>query len=376
MRARVIVLSGWLWLSSLVPAQEAPASVHALAASATLSGYVSSGYHFGPDGGSDPFALAPTHRDAFSLDVVGLSLQRPLDEWLFDAGFRIDLWLGPDASLLNSGITGNTVELRQAHFDLRMPIADPRDAGGPYSLDLRLGVFDSPLGYESLDRNDNPHYTHSWGFTIEPTLHTGLLAMYPGVDALENGESDYLFSLGVANTIDPRINGAPENVDRKSLLAGLTWLLPESFGPLRGTAFSAGYVNGKARTGAETVQNLYLALGLPLPSDRWTLSLVYDTRMPEGAGEDDSVLGVYLGHRLNDKLSLNLRGEIFRDGDKLFASEGGAEQTDGHSLTATLDYRLWDNVISRLEYRWDHTDQPVNGRDNTQAFHVNLIYEF
>jgi hypothetical protein len=98
--------------------------------------------------------------------------------------------------------------------------------------------------------------------------------------------------------------------------------------------------------------------------------------MPEGAGEDDSVLGVYLGHRLNDKLSLNLRGEIFRDGDKLFASESGAEQTDGHSLTATLDYRLWDNVISRLEYRWDHTDLPVNGRDNTQALHLNLIYEF
>ena len=376
MRARIVILFGWLSFSALLHAQEAAAGANALAASTTLSGYVSTSYHFGPDGGNDPYALAPANRNAFSLDVIGLSIRRPLDEWLFDTGFRVDLWLGPDASLLDSGASASTVELRQAYIDLRVPIADPREAGGARSLDLRLGVFDSPLGYESLDRNLNPHYTHSWGFTIEPTLHTGLLAMYPGVDALENGESDYLFSFGVANTIDPRINATAQNEDRKTFLAGLTWLLPDSFGPLDGTAFSAGYVNGRARTGAKTDQNLYLGVGLPLPSDRWSLGLVYDARILDGAGNDDSVFGAYLGHRLNDKLSLNLRGEIFQDGAKLFNSESGAEQTDGHGLTATLDYRLWENVTSRLEYRWDHTDSLVNGRHDSQALHLNLIYEF
>ena len=400
MRARIVIFFGWLWFSSVIHAQEAAAGANTLAASTTLSGYVSTSYHFGPDGGNDPYALAPANRNAFSLDVVGLSLRRPLDEWLFDTGFRIDLWLGPDASNLgtgndqNSGAIGsanpalgtphthtvgtssNTVELRQAYIDLRVPIADPREAGGARSLDLRLGVFDSPLGYESLDRNQNPHYTHSWGFTIEPTVHTGLLAMYPGVDALENGESDYLLSLGVANTIDPRINATAQNEDRKTFLSGLTWLLPDSFGRLGGTAFSAGYMNGRARTGAETVQNLYLGVGLPLPSDRWSLGLVYDARILDGAANDDSVFGAYLGHRLNDKLSLNLRGEIFHDGAKLFNSESATEQTDGHGLTATLDYKLWENVTSRLEYRWDHTDSLVNGRHNTQALHLNLIYEF
>ena len=375
-RAQIIFLFSWVCFSSFVHAQEAPAGANALAASTTLSGYVSTSYHFGPDGGSDPYALAPSNRNAFSLDIVGLSLRRPLDEWLFDTGFRIDMWLGPDASLLDSGASANTVEVRQAYIDLRVPVADPREAGEARSLDLRLGVFDSPLGYESLDRNQNPHYTHSWGFTIEPTLHTGLLAMYPGVDALENGESDFLFSLGVANTVDPRINGVAENVNRKTLLAGLTCLLSNSFGPLGGAAFSAGYVNGRARSGAETIQNLYLGLGLPLPSDRWSLGLVYDARVLDGAGNDDSVFGAYLGHRLNDKLSLNLRGEIFQDGAKLFNSESGVEQTDGHGLTATLDYKLWKNVTSRLEYRWDHTDSPVNGRHNAQALHLNLIYEF
>jgi len=98
--------------------------------------------------------------------------------------------------------------------------------------------------------------------------------------------------------------------------------------------------------------------------------------MLKGAGNDDSVFGVYLGRRLNERLWLNLRGEIFRDGDRLFSAESSAEQTDGHGLTATLDYQLWENVISRLEYRWDHYDSSVNGRENAQALHLNLIYEF
>ena len=106
------------------------------------------------------------------------------------------------------------------------------------------------------------------------------------------------------------------------------------------------------------------------------MGLVYDARILDGAGNDDTVFGAYLGHRLNDKFSLNLRGELFRDGAKLFSSESGAEQSDGHGLTATLNYKLWENVTARLEYRWDHTDLLVNNRKNSQALHLNLIYEF
>ncbi len=357
-------------------AQEAAAGAEVLTASTTLSGYVSSAYHVGSESGAYPFTFAPANHNSFSLDVVGLSFRKPLDEWLFDSGFRVDLWAGPDAPTLRTSATGDEVELRQAFLDLRIPIADPRAAGSARSVDLRIGAFDSPLGYESLDRHINPHYTHSLGFTIEPTLHTGLLAMYPGGDALENGESDYLLSLGVANSVDPRINGAPANYDRKSFLAGLTWLLPEGFGILSGTAFSAGYVNGRERTGTMPIQNLYLAAGLPLPSETWSLAFTYDARMLSGRGNDDSVLGVYLGHQVSEKLKLNVRGELFQEGSKLFSAESATEQSDGYSLTTTAEYLLWENVISRVEYRWDHTDLRVNGRENTQSWHFNVIYQF
>jgi len=50
-------------------------------------------------------------------------------------------------------------------------------------------------------------------------------------------------------------------------------------------------------------------------------------------------------------------------------------------LTATLDYALWKNVISRLEYRWDHdlTDQKRFGagtKDNDHLLALNVIYKF
>ena len=366
----------FLCFSRLSPAQEAPAPAEVHSASVSLSGYISSSLNVGSGSGSYPFALSPKKRNSFSLDVVALSLRQPLDEWLFDSGFRLDLWLGPDASLLETG-NDDTVHIRQAFFDLRIPLFDPRVTGSAQSIDLRFGVFDSPLGYESLDRNStNPHHTRSWGFTIGPTVHTGLLAMYPGVDALVNGESNFLFSLGIANSIDPLINGVPADPNRKTLLSGVSWLVPDSFGLLSGTAFSAGYINGRTLSGADTVQNLYLAAGLPVISPKWGFALTYDSRIMYDKGNDDSVWGAYMKYQLSNKASLNLRGEIFQEGSRLFSSESAAEQSDGYSLTSTLDYHLSENVFSRAEWRWDHTEARVNESHDTQSWHLSLIYEF
>ena len=364
-------------------AQDAAVSAPALAASATLSGYVSTGYRWGPSTGNFAYGLSGTtsRANAFSLDVVALSLHRPMENWLLDSGYRVDLWLGPDASDLETGSTSNSAELRQAYLDLRFPLVNPLTDGETTSLDLRIGTFNSIVGFESPDHNANAHYTRSWGYTIQPTVHTGLLAFFPGtgrpgVDPLYEWDSRYQIALGVANTNDPRINGTPANADRKTLLAGFMWELPEALGPLGGSRFSLGYVNGRARTGSDPIQNLYLGLGLLPNSEKWNLSLTHDSRILPGAGNDDSVFGLYVGRTLSDDLTLSARAEIYQEGAKLYSGESAAEQTDGQSLTLTLNYKIWENVISRLESRWDNTDEPVNGRYNNQGFHLNFIYEF
>ncbi len=379
---RGLILFGLL-LSGSARAQDAAESAPALAASASLSGYVSTGYRWGPGTGNFAYGLSGTtsRANAFSLDVMALSLHRPMENWILDSGYRVDLWLGPDASDLDTGSTSSSAELRQAYLDLRFPLVNLLTAGETTSLDLRIGTFNSIVGFESPDHNANAHYTRSWGYTIQPTVHTGLLALFPGtgrpgVDALYEWDSRYQIALGVANTNDPRINGSPANTDRKTLLAGFMWELPEALGPLEGSRFSLGYVNGRARTGSDPIQNLYLGLGLLPNSEKWNLSLTHDSRILPGAGNDDSVFGLYVGRQLSDDLTLSARAEIYQEGAKLYSGESAAEQTDGQGLTLTLNYKIWDNVISRLEYRWDNTDEPVNGRHNNQGFHLNFIYEF
>jgi hypothetical protein len=379
---RGLILFGLL-LSGSARAQVAAKTAPALAASATLSGYVSTGYRWGPGTGNFAYGLSGTtsRANAFSLDVVALSLHRPMENWILDSGYRVDLWLGPDASDLDTGSTSNSAELRQAYLDLRFPLVNPLTAGETTSLDLRIGTFNSIVGFESPDHNANVHYTRSWGYTIQPTVHTGIIAFFPGtgrpgVDALYEWDSRYQIALGVANTNDPRINGSPANADRKTLLAGFMWELPEALGPLEGSRFSLGYVNGRARTGSDPIQNLFLGLGLLPNSEKWNLSLTHDSRILPGAGNDDSVFGLYVGRQLSDDLTLSARAEIYQEGSKLYSGESAAEQTDGQGLTLTLNYKIWDNVISRLEYRWDNTDEPVNGRHNNQGFHLNFIYEF
>jgi hypothetical protein len=54
-------------------------------------------------------------------------------------------------------------------------------------------------------------------------------------------------------------------------------------------------------------------------------------------------------------------------------------------LTATAQYNLWANVISRLELRWDHAEhnQPFGANDagapyrgNDFLVALNVIYQF
>jgi hypothetical protein len=372
-----------LLLNGSTQAQDAAEAAPALAASATLSGYVSTGYRWGPGTGNFAYGLSGTtsRANAFSLDVVALSLHRPMENWILDSGYRVDLWLGPDASDLDTGSSTSSAELRQAYLDLRFPLVNPLTAGETTSLDLRIGTFNSIVGFESPDHNANAHYTRSWGYSIQPTVHTGLLAFFPGtgrpgVDPLYEWDSRYQIAFGVANTNDPRINSSPANADRKTLLAGFMWELPDALGPLGGSRFSLGYVNGRARTGSDPIQNLSLGLGLLPKYEKWNLSLTHDSRILPGTGNDDSVFGLYVGHTLSDDLSLSARAEIYQEGAKLYSGGSATEQTDGQGLTLTLNYKIWENVISRLEYRWDNTDEPVNGRHNNQGFHLNFIYEF
>src|SRR5205085_11366774 len=131
-----------------------------------------------------------------NLDVVKLTIERPLDEAQWAAGYKVDLIFGNDANQLATasspfGTPGSDFGIKQAYVALRAPVGN--------GLDFKLGVWDTIIGYETFDAGNNPNYTRSYGYTIEPTTHTGLLATY-------QVSPNIALAGGVADTLGPRIN--------------------------------------------------------------------------------------------------------------------------------------------------------------------------
>src|SRR5260221_1433888 len=190
---------GVVSLASAARAEEKVSTVMTALSSTTLSGYVdtSAQWNFATGNSHLPdYKFGGSSKaDGFNLDVIQLRIEKPLDETDWAAGYRVDLWAGPDANVLNTQSTGSGTghdfAIRQAYVALRMPCGN--------GIDWKVGVFDSIIGYESVESGNNPNYTRSFGHSIEPQTHTGVLASYRFNDMISA-------SAGIANTIGPTIN--------------------------------------------------------------------------------------------------------------------------------------------------------------------------
>jgi hypothetical protein len=169
---------GLVSLPAMVQAEEKPNQLLTALSSTTISGYVdtSAQWTLGT-GNANPPAYAyntPAKQDGFNLNVVDVTLEKPLDEGTWSAGYKVELWFGPNASVLGNNIVagggGNDVALKQGYVALRAPVGN--------GIDMKIGTFDTIIGYEVANSGSNPNYTRSYGYSIEPTQQTGVLAAY------------------------------------------------------------------------------------------------------------------------------------------------------------------------------------------------------
>ena len=75
-------------------------------------------------------------------------------------------------------------------------------------------------------------------------------------------------------------------------------------------------------------------------------------------------------------MSLHGRGEWYRQ-----QGPNGNSDNNVIALTGTLQYDLWQNVLSRLEVRWDQSTDAAYGdtgdlQHNAFMFAANVIYNF
>jgi len=169
---------GLVSLPAAVQAEEKPNQLLTALSSTTISGYVDTSAHWTlGTGNANPPAYAyntPAKQDGFNLNVVDITLEKPLDEANWSAGYKVELWFGPNASVIGNnivaGASGNDVSLKQAYVALRAPVGN--------GIDIKIGTFDTIIGYEVANAGSNPNYTRSYGYSMEPIRHSGVLASY------------------------------------------------------------------------------------------------------------------------------------------------------------------------------------------------------
>ena len=348
-----LAAAGVVSIPSLAQAQEAAAGADALAASTTLSGYVSTSYTFDAESssggtggnGTDIMKANSGKDDGFALDVVSLTLASAQGAGEYATGYTVQLWAGPDDQGTASTGTEEAIELVQANIDLRVPVGN--------GLDLKVGQFGTVVGYEVYDYNSNAFFQRGLGFAVEPTHHTGVLASYQVSDNLS-------VSLGAVNdTASPVTNNNADD-GSASYLTTLSYTVGDNAGMLSGTTLYYGGVHG---AGTDNVATHFVSVGLPVPVEGLSLDFAADW-VDAAADADDEIYQVYAGYTLSDKATLNARYE--------FGTSDSNSLTGLESVAVGVTYDLWANVISRVE--WMSTSADNVKDDDTLA--LNLVYSF
>ncbi|MCX6923932.1 MAG: outer membrane beta-barrel protein [Verrucomicrobia bacterium] len=319
-----LIGAGITSLPAVARAEESTNAVLTALSSTTISGYLDTSAHWNPGTGNanlpvyTPNGLSGSSKaDGFNLDVIALTISKPVGEGDWGAGYNATLLFGPDATGYNSssGSSSSDFSLKDTYVDLHVPLGN--------GLDFKLGTFTEILGYEVYETGNNPNYTRSYGYEIEPTALTGGLATYqfsPAITA-QAGVAD-TWSAGInSRSSDP--NG-PKAESYKTYLGGVTLTAPESLGFLAGSTLSGGVINGYDAVVAHGIKtSFYVGGSIKTPLKCLSVGVAYDyvglanntTTDPEtgdplahNSGYQNATAG-YLLWQATDKLTFNPRAD-------------------------------------------------------------------
>ncbi|HVV72351.1 MAG TPA: outer membrane beta-barrel protein, partial [Verrucomicrobiae bacterium] len=186
----------------------------------------------------------------------------------------------------------------------------------------------------------------------------------------------------------------PKAESYKAYMASMTFTAPTNWGILGGSTLSGCVINGFNAAspsapgyGPADQTSFYAAGTLNTPVTGLKVGVAYDyagvSKQPITANSSGyaNAVGLYASYQLTEKLSVYGRGEYAWSGSA--AAFGASKVLEG---TATLQYDLWKNVLSRLEFRWDHAADgttPYGGtvigagsKKNSYILLADIAYKF
>jgi hypothetical protein len=275
----------------------------------------------GPGNGENFGQLYTDQSNNFQLNQALVTMQRTPDPKVdYDVGFALQALYGTDGRYLHYvGVLDQATNMRyqpaiiQANVQLHTPWLF---ASG---IDLKAGMYPTPMGYEVIDPSQNPFYSHSYIYNFGvPSLHTGVLAIAHVNDMVD-----------VYLDVDSGVNTAlgPYAGDNNSSYAGLagfnltllggnlTILALTHIGP-ENPGRTVPLANRYYRYYADSVITWKATDKLTLTTE---LDYVHDDNP---AVDSPTAFGAaqYASYALTDTLSLNGRVEVFDDEKNFFVA--------------------------------------------------------
>jgi len=340
-----------------------------------LSGHVDTAYGFsfnqlhanpnafGATTGNNPIRVFDNQDHSFYLHAVQLNLERLATKDMI-VGYHVELMFGSDIKWMDATSLG----IQEGWLQILAPLGN--------GLDIRVGKMASLIGYEVVENTNNLNYSRGvvWG-QMEPITATGVRMTY---SLMEQMSATLGFNNGRNFAAFP--NPFPTDFDTNH---GKMFEAQVLIKPMKdfwvALNFNVGNDAGDGNTlgGTSTHDKFYIFnIVAEYKLDKLTVALNFDQASSQGAGNQgpgvrapQRGLAVYAKYQLTDVFATGVRAEYYSDtlGAILFANTGKGNGARIITLTLTQEIKVAQNLILRVEFRHDSSNQRNFNRNDSGA---------
>jgi opacity protein-like surface antigen len=346
--------------ASPAPADTAAAPAPAPPPPLELTSFVDAYYGYGFNKVDSQLRNFDVQHNTFAISLVEVAAEKKVTPES-RVGFRADIDYGPTADMVAAfepSETGQDVfkHLQQGYLSVL--------AGSKLQIDA--GKFVTPAGAEVIESKDNWNYSRSLLFALAiPYYHVGVRAAYPVTDKVSL--SGYF--------VNGWNNGSENN-------SGKTFALGATLKPTAKLTMVANYMTGPEQPDTtDSWRRLFDTTFTFAPTSKLSLMANFDYGRDTLAGTPVtwSGLAAYARLQATKRWAISPRFEWLDDTDGFMT---GTPQKL-RELTLTSDHRIAGDLVARVEYRYDYSDQPFFAKSGTtvkqksqSTVTVGLTYAF
>lgn len=364
-----------------------------------FSGHIEAGYTFNADRPADDLNFGHLFTDRSDVPLLNqfiLTLERPLDakkESEFQVGFKLQGMYGSDGRYahflgeFDRQDHRNQFSVVEAYLNYHLPILTK---GG---VDVKVGQYVTLEGAEVIYAPGNFFYSHSYIFNFGiPFMHTGVMTtthLSPMVDLY----------LGLDTGVNTTFGRDGDNNDAIAFHGGI------GFNLLNGdlTILATTHIGPELARGTPGVDPNSDLRYLSDITTIWKVTKKLTSTTDINYIRDDGVkaegwgVAQYFTYTLNDRWSVGVRGELWKDRDGFFVAafpgnldfinaakglpatviSGGA--TTYYALTLGANYKppvekRFEGLVIRPELRWDWSSDttPFNAGTEDRQFTAGI----